>query len=114
MITLYWNGPNASPGAMMKPALIAALLVLFLAAALIPASPGEPVPLWPKHLLDEAKKATPHVAKILSELAVPDEAGTEPTYENRVPDRLQMLPKAEGPQEGALAADQALPGARRS
>src|SRR5260370_7501871 len=86
MITLYWNGPNASPGAMMKPALIAALLVLFLAAALIPASPGEPVPLWPKDLLDEAKKAPPHVAKILSELAVPDETGTGPTYENRVLD----------------------------
>src|SRR5260370_36230497 len=97
MITLYWNGPNASPGAMMKPALIAALLVLFLAAALIPASPGEPVPLWPKDLLDEAKKATPHVAKILSELAVPDETGTEPTYGNRVLDRVEMRLKAEDP-----------------
>jgi len=41
------------------------------------------------------------VAKILSELAVPDEAAADPSYENRVLDRVLVLLKAEDAKEGA-------------
>jgi ABC-type transport system substrate-binding protein len=89
----------------MKLSAFAAFLLMLL-AALLPASPGEPMPLRPEDLQRAAKSVSPAVAAILRELASEAEKG--PFDEQRVLERVDALLKTDDPKEGGWAAEKAL------
>jgi peptide/nickel transport system substrate-binding protein len=78
---------------------------IVLVVARSAAAQGEPAPLQPNDLLREADKASPAVASILRELAVPDMTGD---YARQVLERVDLLLKTADPLEGAWAAEKAL------